>query len=325
MNILLNPGFEGGTYQPKGSMSLVLPIGWKAGWLDNGSLYTADVAGVVKFGTYNKYGPRARSGVQICLKPEILVIEKVQPYLDPLRILDGYKAVTGFKLYGTICAWLCQQVPATPGTSYGGSFSAHAWARANEDPGDAHYSHGIGTGPFYAEEGDAGLDDNKINYRFRVGIDPFGGTNPFGSAVIWGKPAHIYNVYHTVPGAEAIARADYITLFLAWDNLWGFVNSNAYFDSAMLEQIGNPIPPDTVDYVVVVNLLPQDATKAEKLLVLNRVHESKQTILQSADDAKRLVEPGKPGSKVIAWGPKRWPGDIVAYLAPCVVETQEFL
>jgi hypothetical protein len=71
---------------------------------------------------------------------------------------------------------------------------------------------------------------------------------------------------------------------------------------------------ETVDYVVVVNLLPQDATKAEKLFVLDAVHKSRQTILQSADDAKRLVAPGKPGSKVVVWDAARWSGDIVAYL-----------
>ena len=76
--------------------------------------------------------------------------------------------------------------------------------------------------------------------------------------------------------------------------------------------------PGSVNYVVVVNLLPQDATKAEKLFVLDAVHGSKQTILQSADDAKRLVGPGKPGSKVVVWDAARWPGDIVAYLGVSV-------
>jgi len=70
----------------------------------------------------------------------------------------------------------------------------------------------------------------------------------------------------------------------------------------------------SVDYVVVVNLLPQDATKTEKAFVLDVAHESRQTILQSADDAQRLVKPGKPGSKVVVWDAERRPGDIVAYL-----------
>jgi hypothetical protein len=71
---------------------------------------------------------------------------------------------------------------------------------------------------------------------------------------------------------------------------------------------------DEVPYVVVVNLLPQDATLDEKAHVLNEVHDSKETILQSADDAARLVAPGQPGSKVKVWEPDRWGGDIDQWL-----------
>jgi hypothetical protein len=301
---LQNTGFEGKTYIPKGQMALVLPEKWEAGWVDNA------------------LGPRARPGVMKSLKPEILVITKVQPYLNPPRIADGNASVTMFKLYGTITSWLLQQVPATPGNVYRATAKAHAWARANEDlPFDPHFTHGVGTVGFYAEEGDAGLNDDLINFRFRVGIDPFGGKDPFASAVVWGKGAHIYNVYHAVPKAETMARADSITVFLFVDNLWGFVNSNAFWDTVELSDLGEK----AVDYVVVVNLLPQDATKAEKLRVLDLVHESKQTILQSADDAKRLVQPGKPGSEVVVWAPNRWiTGNIAAYLAPCSVVLKEF-
>ena len=67
--------------------------------------------------------------------------------------------------------------------------------------------------------------------------------------------------------------------------------------------------PEPVDYEVVVNLLPQDATKAEKAYVLDLVHESRETILQSADDAARLVVPGIDESRVKAWDAHRWPDD----------------
>ena len=85
-------------------------------------------------------------------------------------------------------------------------------------------------------------------------------------------------------------------------------------------ELPDPTPPDPdpvdppVNYVVVVNLLPQDATLAEKSTVLESVHESKQTILQSADDAVRLVKPGLPGSKVKVWWENRWQDDIVSWL-----------
>jgi hypothetical protein len=76
-----------------------------------------------------------------------------------------------------------------------------------------------------------------------------------------------------------------------------------------------PPPVESVPYVVKVNLLPQDATLAEKIHVVSETHAFRETILQSADDARRLVKPGRPGSKVKVWGAKRWTGgDIVAYL-----------
>lgn len=73
-------------------------------------------------------------------------------------------------------------------------------------------------------------------------------------------------------------------------------------------------PPDDVPYKVIVNLLPQDATLDEKHYVVDAVHEERETILQSADDAARLVAPGRPGSTVKAWGAERWPTDITTWL-----------
>lgn len=81
------------------------------------------------------------------------------------------------------------------------------------------------------------------------------------------------------------------------------------------EEPGEPPMPDPLPYTVVVNLLPQDAEKWEKQWVLDQVHTSKETILQSADDAARLVAPGKPpNSRVKVWGVERWTDDIVQWL-----------
>ncbi len=74
-----------------------------------------------------------------------------------------------------------------------------------------------------------------------------------------------------------------------------------------------PVPRQTgeeaqVNYVVAANLLPQDATLAEKFIVSFDAHPQKQTVLQSADDAAKLVAPGKEGSKVIVYEPDRFGG-----------------
>lgn len=78
------------------------------------------------------------------------------------------------------------------------------------------------------------------------------------------------------------------------------------------------------NYVVVVNLLPQDATRSELLFVAAYfAWPLKQTIMQSADDAKRMVQGGLYGSRVIVWSPERWRGgDIIQWLGvPCEVQT----
>ena len=69
-----------------------------------------------------------------------------------------------------------------------------------------------------------------------------------------------------------------------------------------------------VDYVVVVNLLPQNTSQAELATVLAKTYAQKQTLVYSADDAARLVAPGLPGSYVMVWNPESWTDDIVAWL-----------
>jgi hypothetical protein len=78
-----------------------------------------------------------------------------------------------------------------------------------------------------------------------------------------------------------------------------------------------------VDYVVIAHLLPQDATKDEARQVIEVAHAAKQSVVYSADDARRLVRPGQPGSKVIVWAPQRWADDIVSWL-DVAVETRQF-
>jgi hypothetical protein len=79
-----------------------------------------------------------------------------------------------------------------------------------------------------------------------------------------------------------------------------------------------PEPDDEpgVDYVVNVNLVPQDATLAEIGAVNALVHDSRETVLQSHDDALRLVRGGLPGSRLTVWDPGRWGGAaFMEYLA----------
>jgi hypothetical protein len=86
---------------------------------------------------------------------------------------------------------------------------AHAWSNHDvpgyEHYGDAGCSVGVGCGPVYIPEGDAPelngdpLNDAIGNFLFLIGIDPYGGEDPFATRIEWGDGAHIYNGYHGEP------------------------------------------------------------------------------------------------------------------------------
>ena len=80
----------------------------------------------------------------------------------------------------------------------------------------------------------------------------------------------------------------------------------------------------SVPYVVTVHLLPQDTQGWEYVIAVSAAREKLQSVVYSADDAKRLVYEGMTGSRVIVWNPERWTGgDIVVWLGvPC--ETRWF-
>ena len=148
--------------------------------------------------------------------------------------------MTAFKLYGHLLGGLEQTWQTVPGHIYQVDGQALGWSRMDEDPNSAKYSHGVGTGPFYALEGDPILNDSNDNFRFRLCVDPFGGKNVFGSAVICGPGAIIYNEFHSIPAVAFMARADTATMFWVYDTRFGMKNSNAYADSFSAVDITPP-------------------------------------------------------------------------------------
>jgi len=247
-NLLKNGDFDLPThYQPKGETGLVIPTDWKVFAVDGGGylkLYQA--SGVVQLGRYVdvRYGARLGQNSPV-LRAETLHICRVPPYLDPLRILEGECAITAFKLYGHLLGGMQQTWETEPGHLYRIGGQALGWSRMDEDPNDAHYSHGVGTGPFYAVEGDPVLNDSNDNFRFRICVDPYGAENIFGSAVVCGPGAIIYNEFHSIPSLTFMARADSATFFWVYDTRFGMKNSNAYGDSFFVEDITPPTPTPT--------------------------------------------------------------------------------
>ena len=268
------------------------------------------------------------------IAPEFKPVEARVPYLDPPRHINGYgQCWFGFSKHLWSGMW--QKVSVPVGAVLHFTVHAHGWSNGLLGKGadNPFWSDGVGAGRYFKVAdpkwpavlltGEP-IHDAEPNMVFDVGIDPTGESDPYSANIKWGTAVHIYNVFNPVPEVVATSVNNIITVYVRCRTLWGFTHNDAYVADAIL-LAESPEEP-RVDYVVIVNLLPQDATKAEKLSVLDAVHGSKQTILQSADDALRLVEAGLSGSKVRVWGAARWGGTkaIMTYLSPCVVEFLEF-
>jgi hypothetical protein len=159
----------------------------------------------------------------------------------------------------------------------------------------------------------------SYNPKKYAAYDP---NNPAGQLRVNGSPWYLMK-----PGVinEPVfdLPAGTSQLKVEWRFNYPLANNGIFFDDPELVEVATM--PD-VPYVVVVNLLGPDATMQQKQHVLAAVHTSKQTILQSADDAARLVAPGKAGSKVKVWDAAAWTGgDIVQWLKDRGVQIVEVL
>lgn len=176
-------------------------------------------------------------------RPEMKVIRKQPPFLDPPRIHGGDWAVQIFTYCRRQHAGLYQIVEGLmPGVEYELSAFAHAWSTKPGLTGadDAHCSAGVGCGPVYIPEGEApplnGDPENDAigNFAFSVGVS-FGEPDPFGD-VQWGDGVHSYNAHHEVPSLCFVAPASgKAVVYLRAHSLWDFRTSDAYWDDVQLE------------------------------------------------------------------------------------------
>jgi hypothetical protein len=152
------------------------------------------------------------------------------------RVISGKKAQVLFTFYRVHDAGSFQQVSTTPGQRLRLSGWAHAWS-STQDDGRCSDGGDVGCSGFFALSGEPGLDGDEMNFTFRLGIDPYGGTNPFADTVHWGWGAHIYNAYYPVPTIEATAQSSTVTVFLRSTTLWPFKHNDAYWDHIALEPL----------------------------------------------------------------------------------------
>jgi len=237
---------------------------------------------------------------------------------DPTRVAEGNKAILLFTFYRRHDAGFLQSVRVTPGKRYRFSAQAHAWS--NHDgpgfphPDDPRWSEGVGYNvvslyPDAIPELNGDPQNDAIgNFLFILGIDPTGNINPLEETVIWGTPVANYNAYFPVPGVEAVAQSDKLTVFLRSTTMWGFKHNDAYWDAAALIEIEEPEPePPLRQYARTVHLLPQDATRDEVTQVVETAFPERQSVVWSVDDAF-ITHPALTERTVHVWDAKRVAG-----------------
>jgi hypothetical protein len=213
-NLLFNPSFEGpySAYDPLGGHpdciwgicdTAKTAAGWTPYWRSHN---TADDPWIINMPEFDAEGTAVT---------------------DPVRVRDGEAAQSYYKLYSTFEAGVYQQVDVTPGVTYCFSAWGHSWSARDSplDPGGDAYS-----GPDYG------------NFRQRVGMDPFGGTEWQSSDIVWG-PLRIQYDYYEPFVVTATAQSETITVYVYAQPEWAMKHNDAYWDDASLQQI-EPILPD---------------------------------------------------------------------------------
>lgn len=216
--LLNNPGFED-PYIQAGSADIFVATGWQAWYI------TPD--GV----TYPINCPE--NAPPDCVVYRIPVFRNTQPQdaRQPPRARSGNSQKWGSG-YATFIAGVYQQVSGiTPGTRL--RFSAFTQG--------FNCSNNLGC---FGGVGEYGKSYEPGDVLTRVGIDPTGGTSPFGSGVVWSGYANPIDVF-VQQQVEAVAQNATVTVFIWSSPLFPQQYNDIYVDDASLVAIGQGEAPAT--------------------------------------------------------------------------------
>jgi LysM repeat protein len=138
------------------------------------------------------------------------------------RVHSGSSAQQYSTAFGTHTAGIYQQVSGrTPGEQLRFSIWAYAWSSS------------------YDEEC-CSVDNGFVDLR--IGIDPYGGLNPFSTNVVWSSPEQYYDSWGQLE-VDAVAASDTVTVFFWSAPLYPVKHNNIYIDDAELTVAGQATPP----------------------------------------------------------------------------------
>jgi LysM repeat protein len=219
-NLLVDPGFESPFAMQDGIPEALVAQGWRAWWVDVAPSYVKKPSNCDDNAKSDCYWERP--------KFELVTLEafpnhihsggQAQQYSSFGRMHEGglYQRVTGL----------------TSGTTLRFSIFMQAWQCANLSDCGKGGSH----------------SDQPFAMHLKVGIDPFGGTDPFSSNIVWSPEGEAFDQWIEF-AVQAKAQGDAVTVFThsraEFD--WARQLNNVYLDDASLAvasgEAATPVAP----------------------------------------------------------------------------------
>jgi len=154
-------------------------------------------------------------------RPEVKLLSGT--LVDPERVRSGNQVAQWFTFWRPHVGGLMLRQPAVPGQDYELSAFGHSWYSNCSYWQFVHWS--------YPLDYDCSTALTWAHDYLSVGIDPYGGDNPFASWVVWSDEREIYGTYSDDPlMARARAQGDTVTLWLRSRALWGLKHADNYWD-----------------------------------------------------------------------------------------------
>jgi hypothetical protein len=142
-------------------------------------------------------------------------------------VRNGELAQQWFHSYGNFEAGVLQQVSNIPvGSKLRFEIWGMSWSCDKEDRGNCTH----------ATSGD------PSPMRFKIGIDPTGGGDPFSPAIVWSAENNAYDQW-TLFQIEAVAQKPTVTVYVYSYPLYRSQDNNIYVDDASLVIVAAPPAP----------------------------------------------------------------------------------
>jgi hypothetical protein len=155
---------------------------------------------------------------QTDVRPEFKIATK---QVDAHRVHSGEAAQQWFTTHASHTGGVYQQVQGVP---IGKPLIFTAWVQA------------------FSRDDDSDWRTSNGRYRMRIGVDPYGGTDPEGSDIVWCDVTQPYDSWHMVR-VDSTARSDRCTLFIWGQAEWRVKHNNGYVDDCRLVYLDTESPP----------------------------------------------------------------------------------